>query len=336
MAENLYRAESGVYYLVARIRGKLVERSLKTRNKEAARIARDALLRSLREKKDPAFGEAHTMGDVVRAVAYKRSQRPGLKQASVEHWPYIAASICRAPQASIIVRDVKPDDLAELWRWFIGAYSAKYSNKALSLIKASAVALGVEVPDDVQPVKVRRVIREVLTNDQLQAVLVDIRAQGKRASDEAADLIAFLAFSGCRLREALAVRWGDIGSDLIKVTGGEVGTKNMEERIVPIIEPMRDLLWSMARGGAGELVFTLKGTEALRNSTRRLGFPAQRLHDLRHYFITLCVESGVDIPTIAMWVGHRDGGALLLRTYSHLRSGFSMAQAAKVSLRSSQ
>ena len=31
-----------------------------------------------------------------------------------------------------------------------------------------------------------------------------------------------------------------------------------------------------------------------------------------------CIQSGVDIPTVAKWLGHSDSGALLLKTYCHL------------------
>jgi integrase len=53
-------------------------------------------------------------------------------------------------------------------------------------------------------------------------------------------------------------------------------------------------------------------------------------HDLRHLFATRCIESGVDVPTVARWLGHRDGGALAMRTYGHLREEHSRAAAAKV------
>jgi integrase len=54
-------------------------------------------------------------------------------------------------------------------------------------------------------------------------------------------------------------------------------------------------------------------------------------HDLRHLFATRCIESGVDIPTVARWLGHKDGGALLMKTYSHLLQEHSQRMAAKVS-----
>jgi integrase len=53
-------------------------------------------------------------------------------------------------------------------------------------------------------------------------------------------------------------------------------------------------------------------------------------HDLRDAFATLSIEAGVDVPTVAAWLGHADGGALLMKTYAHHRRAHSLAQAAKV------
>jgi integrase len=54
-------------------------------------------------------------------------------------------------------------------------------------------------------------------------------------------------------------------------------------------------------------------------------------HDLRHLFATTCIEAGVDIPTVSRWLGHKDGGALAMKTYGHLRDEHSAAAAKKVS-----
>jgi integrase len=53
-------------------------------------------------------------------------------------------------------------------------------------------------------------------------------------------------------------------------------------------------------------------------------------HSLRHLFATRAIESGVPVPTVARWLGHQDGGALLLKTYSHLLDSHSQASAQKV------
>jgi integrase len=58
-------------------------------------------------------------------------------------------------------------------------------------------------------------------------------------------------------------------------------------------------------------------------------------HDLRHLFATACIESGVDIPTVSRWLGHRDGGALAMKVYGHLRDHHSAAAARRVSFETS-
>ena len=39
---------------------------------------------------------------------------------------------------------------------------------------------------------------------------------------------------------------------------------------------------------------------------------------VRRMFITRAIERGVDEKVIAEWQGHRDGGKLILDTYSHV------------------
>jgi integrase len=134
-----------------------------------------------------------------------------------------------------------------------------------------------------------------------------------------------------RIAEARAVRWEDIGDGYITVTGGEGGTKNHEHRRVPIIGPMAALLDLMRPDVAkGPVWSILTPRIALQGACQRLRLPHVRVHDLRHLFATACIESGVDIPTLSRWLGHKDGGVLALKTYGHLRDEHSQQQAAKV------
>ena len=79
-----------------------------------------------------------------------------------------------------------------------------------------------------------------------------------------------------------------------------------------------------------ERLFTVCGArKAISNACKRLGFVrelgdgrlvAQFTHrSLRRMFITRAIERGVDVKVIAEWQGHRDGGKLILATYSHVR-----------------
>jgi integrase len=71
--------------------------------------------------------------------------------------------------------------------------------------------------------------------------------------------------------------------------------------------------------------------KSLDRAAKKVGTDRITHHDLRHLFATRCIESGVDIPTVSRWLGHKDGGALAMKTYGHLRREHSIAQAQKVS-----
>ena len=70
---------------------------------------------------------------------------------------------------------------------------------------------------------------------------------------------------------------------------------------------------------------------ALVQACKKLGIPRLTHHSMRHLFATRCVESGVDLPTISRWLGHKDGGSLVCKTYGHLRDEHSTTMAQKVS-----
>jgi hypothetical protein len=44
-------------------------------------------------------------------------------------------------------------------------------------------------------------------------------------------------------------------------------------------------------------------------------------------FITRAIERGVDVKVIADWQGHKDGGKLILDTYSHVNRAHSQRMA---------
>jgi integrase len=68
----------------------------------------------------------------------------------------------------------------------------------------------------------------------------------------------------------------------------------------------------------------------------RVGMARITHHDLRHFFATVAIESGVDIPTVSRWLGHSDGGALAMKTYGHLRREHSATMAQRVTFGTEQ
>jgi integrase len=73
-----------------------------------------------------------------------------------------------------------------------------------------------------------------------------------------------------------------------------------------------------------------KCPKALSSACKKLGLAHITHHDLRHWFATSAISKGVDVPTVAKWLGHKDGEALLMKTYSHLLQEHSQRMAAKL------
>jgi integrase len=71
--------------------------------------------------------------------------------------------------------------------------------------------------------------------------------------------------------------------------------------------------------------------KCLQTACKKLELPQFTHHDFRHFFATTCIESGVDIPTVSRWLGHKDGGALAMKRYGHLRQEHSFAMIKRVS-----
>ena len=93
---------------------------------------------------------------------------------------------------------------------------------------------------------------------------------------------------------------------------------------MPLYPQLRPLLERMrqARGGnppRDEKVFrVLNAKKAISAACKRLELPAYSHRSFRRMFITRAIERGVDVKVIAEWQGHRDGGKLILDTYSHV------------------
>jgi integrase len=176
------------------------------------------------------------------------------------------------------------------------------------------------------------------STDKFNALIAEIHAGHHRRSGSCADFVAGLAFTGMRKSEANALEWRDIEfeRDEIVVRGEDAtGTKNWEVRRVPLIPDARGLFERMRAERAQEpldaKVFRVRESQkALDRACKKVGAERITHHDLRHLFATRCIESNVDIPTVSRWLGHKDGGALAMKTYGHLRREHSIAQAQRV------
>ncbi len=197
----------------------------------------------------------------------------------------------------------------------------------------------------------KKVARKKLTlpsKADLNRIFAAMENNGARGGwgNEAADFCRFLAYSGCRLGEVPMVTWSCIDWDQkqIHVKGFKTETS---DRIVPLFPDLQSLLKKIIERRKSAALYSVDGKPFLKSSDpifrlrecqktinkacESTGVHRLVHHDFRHLFATMCIESGVDIPTVSRWLGHSDGGALAMKTYGHLRQDHSQAQALKVS-----
>jgi len=223
-------------------------------------------------------------------------------------------------------------------------YSPCRYNSALGTLK-SIFQLGVEAGslyrNPAAALKRARVRLKTLTLpsiDQFQGFVKELENGGGGSSRNCADLVRFLAFGGFRISEAANITWSDCDFEKreIVVRGDpETGTKNWSIRRVPMITDMIQLLERLRSEHANEsaqspVMRVRECQKAMNRAAKVVGMVRITHHDLRHLFATLCIESGVDIPTVSRWLGHKDGGALAMKVYGHLRDQHSVAMAQKV------
>jgi integrase len=287
-----------------------------------------------------------TFGEAAAIHLRNLDDNLSIKPRTRDYWRQrLAALVKRWPRLSETeVRRITQADCKK-WASTYGktASSTNYNNTVSLLrhILSVAVEAGVVYSNPAAVLK-RAAVRgkeiTLPTIERFNAMIAEMRAGHSRDSINCADLAAGLAFTGCRKGEASQITWRDVDFDAgeIVVRGDpNTGTKNWELRRVPLIPDARALFSRMRAERPGEpldaKVFRVgECQKALDRACRKVGTDRITHHDLRHLFATRCIESGVDIPTVSRWLGHKDGGALAMKTYGHLRREHSITQAQKV------
>jgi integrase/recombinase XerC len=338
--ENLRRRKSsGVYYIFAKRNGKQFRRSTKTSDKATAKRQATAFVAELdRLVNDEA---AHVTFEQL-AARWTQAEKHALKDSSAGRR---AASV-KAIAPFFLGLQIRNIHSSHCERWSIErgqSLAPATFVKELETMRGVfryAMQNGLILHDPSAGIKRPRVQNKrpgVPTREQLQKIITAVRGEAQGKGADGADLVELLAYSGLRLDEARSLRWQDVNfsGGVFTVTGGERGTKNYEHRTVPLFDAVRELLEKVKRQrgqvAPGDIIIkTASARKCLATACRKLKFPNFHHHSLRHFFTSCAVESGVDIPTIANWLGHKDGGALLMKRYSHLRQAHSIEQAKRV------
>lgn len=187
---------------------------------------------------------------------------------------------------------------------------------------------------------------KALTEEELRKLLAEIRCvpcqrepkPGCAACERWRLFFAFLAHTGCRIGEAIALTWGhiDLGHCRVLVRrrwyrGSFDSPKSRYgRRDIPLSPGMARALWRLRASAADpELVFASAtggvldqsnlARRVLKPAARRAGVPWCAYHSLRHTCATTLFRKGLNPKAVQMWLGHHSP-AFTLSVYVHLLS----------------
>jgi integrase len=346
---NLLRHKSGRYYARAFAGGKEVWKSLKTSHYSVAEAKLAEFLKEHRERVSNGNGEVSakmTFGEALKIHQQNQADDVTIKSTTRHYWNQVFVALLKSwpGLADRELRRITRTDCKEWARRFLKtASSTRYNNTIAGLRHVFEVAIEKGIIYGNPAAKLKRVRphpRQLTlpTREQFLQLVEAIEKAGAWCSRDCADFLRGLAFTGCRTGEAAQIEWRDLdfqAREIVVRGDPETGTKNWTVRRVPLIPDARTLFERMrferADEPLNEKVFRVREAQrAIDRAARKVGMPRIVHHDLRHLFATICIESGVDIPTVSRWLGHKDGGALALKTYTHLRREHSIAQAQRV------
>jgi integrase len=332
VGECLYRnPSSGKYYALVKIRGKQIKQSLKTANlPEARRKLTD--FKNDQARIDPEAGRltVTALCDRFAAASAHQAARTARRKSDIlkrirTHWGDTQA------------RKVKKSDVMTWLASFdFGppSYNLHLQEvRALFRLAVDDRLIPSNPAEGIKQKKREKPIRQTPTLEQFQAIVDSIRTQKfSDTAKESADYVEFLGLIGLGQAEAASLTWGDVNLDRGQIITYRHKTK--QGFMVPVFPQALPLLqkrWDLAvaaNGGKSPAsithVFSVRDAKkAIDGACTRLKLPRYSSRSFRRFFITTAIERGVDVKVIAQWQGHRDGGKLILDTYSHVRPAHS-------------
>ena len=335
---NMVRRNGGVYYAQVKISGKTYRRSLGTSVLGVARVKLPMVINEIRARAEGTVAFSKSGGSAVGRVDLRaclqewiegQRVRPDLKSSTKDYnerrFDDLIKGFVKRGMLDVPAGKVSVLVWREWWADVAGHFNPQYANNLLAVaegllgMQEKAGLVSGNVLEDFKRMLIPSKLANVASSEQMTAMITDIRAQASRFAEESADMVALMAYTGMRPGEMLRLQAEDLLEDFIAVRMGEgEGTKNYEERMIPIMSQVVDVVVRrrVMKGG----LWSIKDpSNAMRRSCGRLKFGfVVTPYSCRHFFATRCLESGVDVPTVAGWLGHKDGGVTLMKKYSHL------------------
>lgn len=322
-APCLYRyRKSKVYYAVVRRSGKLKRRSLGTTDFELAKRQ----LRDFRQAEENTAADAHKThldsymeefreGRTGAAKTLKRYRQ--LTDQVRSNWPggsHIILSKVDHNQCAKWLRqwNGKVAQYNHARQWLLAFFDFAVANRKIQRSPIDKLL--------VKAMRRPRVIRNAPTPEEFEAILAEVRAQPfTDHSDDSADVLEFMGRAGVGQAETAGLKNEHINFDGGVIKLFRVKTRSAFE--IPIFPKLRPLLERLKNDNPNALpsdrVFKISDPKkALASACRRLKLANFSQRSLRRMFIIEALNRGVPVKTISKWQDHKDGGVLILKTYS--------------------
>lgn len=200
--------------------------------------------------------------------------------------------------------------------------------------------------DGITPLKVKSVERKLFSTADILKLGTEALRSRPITGEQFSDFLLLCMYSGGRKSEVANLKWENVDWKNKQLAFQGDTTKNFESRRVDFSRNLENHLLCMkakAREGGTFLFPSYRWGKPHRTRTAvqsfqkmvegvrsAIGLPGFTIHLTRHYFISTCVMAGIDYMTIAKWVGHRDGGVLIGKTYGHLNREHMQKMASKL------
>jgi integrase len=164
-----------------------------------------------------------------------------------------------------------------------------------------------------------------MDNEQLQRLISTLDGVSDRRK-MASLAIKFLLFTGARVNEALNARWMDIDRKHRTWTVLATNSKSKQRRSIPLNDAAMAVLGQLDTESKSEWLFISSHGDGTQRMTtinkvwqeirKDADLPWLRLHDLRHNYASMLVNSGRTLYEVQQILGHSD--SKVTERYAHL------------------
>ncbi len=164
-------------------------------------------------------------------------------------------------------------------------------------------------------------VEHIMDETQLQRLLLVLATHPNRP---ACRIAMFLLSTGCRLNEALQAEWSQIDWTQKVWRIPALNSKSKRMRPVPLNESAMEILEQVKNDSPQWVFFNpatgthYKGLPAWDDLRKQAGVPWLRIHDLRHTYASLLVNSGRTLFEVQSLLGH--SSPQVTQRYAHMNT----------------